>query len=230
MLLAWNAQDPVSQKEIDRNNAAYTYQKNRNPFIDHPEYVGLTWNSSCPGLGTLPVDIIYFAGRLNGNIISLTWKTGTEINLKHFDIEKSYNGTSFNAFATVPATGTSQYSFNDNISKETGRRIYYRLKKIDTNGSFSYTGIFSVHVPLNQIFTVSPNPAGNYINVQLKETNVYNAQIFIFDLAGRSVISQPYKTGGSAVTIPVNQLHNGAYFVKLFVNGEQFIQKIIISR
>ena len=60
MMINWHHLDPVSQKEIDRNNAAYTYQKNRNPFIDHPEYVGLTWNGSCPGLGTLPVDIIYF--------------------------------------------------------------------------------------------------------------------------------------------------------------------------
>jgi endonuclease I len=39
MLLAWNAQDPVSTREIVRNNAIYTRQNNRNPYIDHPEYV-----------------------------------------------------------------------------------------------------------------------------------------------------------------------------------------------
>ena len=229
MLLKWNAEDPVSQKEIDRNNAAYTYQKNRNPFIDHPEYVDLTWNGSCPGLGTLPVDIIYFAGKLNGSTITLNWKTGTEVNLKKFEIEKSYNGTSFTPIATVSANGSQQYVYNDNISKETGRRIYYRLKKVDANGSFSYTSIFSVHVPLNQIFTVSPNPASNFINVQLKETNVYSGQLIVFDLAGKAVITQPYKTGSGAATIPVSGLHNGAYIVKLLVNGEQFVQKIIIS-
>lgn len=38
MLLRWNEQDPVSQKEINRNNAIYNdYQHNRNPFVDHPE-------------------------------------------------------------------------------------------------------------------------------------------------------------------------------------------------
>ena len=36
VLLAWNAADPVSQREIDRNNAAYAYQGNRNPYIDNP--------------------------------------------------------------------------------------------------------------------------------------------------------------------------------------------------
>lgn len=46
MLLEWNEQDPVSQKEIDRNNVIYnSYQHNRNPFIDHPEYARQIWGS-----------------------------------------------------------------------------------------------------------------------------------------------------------------------------------------
>ena len=46
LLLKWAAQDPVSQKEIDRNNAIYVRQKNRNPFIDHPEWVNMIWTST----------------------------------------------------------------------------------------------------------------------------------------------------------------------------------------
>lgn len=42
MLLRWNEMDPVSQKEIDRNEAVYaSKQGNRNPFIDYPELVDL---------------------------------------------------------------------------------------------------------------------------------------------------------------------------------------------
>ena len=45
MLLRWNEQDPVSQKEINRNNAIYNdYQHNRNPFVDHPEYARMIWD------------------------------------------------------------------------------------------------------------------------------------------------------------------------------------------
>ena len=45
MLLRWNELDPVSQKEIDRNNAIYEdYQHNRNPFVDHPEYANMIWD------------------------------------------------------------------------------------------------------------------------------------------------------------------------------------------
>jgi endonuclease I len=43
MMLQWAIQDPVSQKETDRNNAVYLIQDNRNPFIDHPEYAQEIW-------------------------------------------------------------------------------------------------------------------------------------------------------------------------------------------
>ncbi|MBW8362313.1 MAG: endonuclease [Kaistella sp.] len=46
MLKQWNTMDPVSQKEIDRNNIVYGIQKNRNPFIDHPEWVNLIWSET----------------------------------------------------------------------------------------------------------------------------------------------------------------------------------------
>lgn len=68
VLLKWHRQDPVSQKELDRNEAVFAAQNNRNPFIDHPEMAEHIWgdrqdegwNASgtsdpAPAL-TLPVD------------------------------------------------------------------------------------------------------------------------------------------------------------------------------
>jgi endonuclease I len=43
LLLRWSGGDPVSGKEIDRNDAVFQFQYNRNPFIDHPEFVNLVW-------------------------------------------------------------------------------------------------------------------------------------------------------------------------------------------
>lgn len=43
LLKQWHEQDPVSQKELDRNEAAYAHQGNRNPFIDYPEFVTSIW-------------------------------------------------------------------------------------------------------------------------------------------------------------------------------------------
>lgn len=43
MLLNWCTLDPVSQKETNRNNAVYAIQNNRNPYIDHPEWIVEIW-------------------------------------------------------------------------------------------------------------------------------------------------------------------------------------------
>lgn len=43
LLVAWTRQDPVSEKELNRSNAIYLIQNNRNPFIDYPELVEYIW-------------------------------------------------------------------------------------------------------------------------------------------------------------------------------------------
>jgi endonuclease I len=53
LMILWNLQDPVSQKEINRNDSIYkNVQHNRNPFIDHPEYAAQIWPSYMPLPGT----------------------------------------------------------------------------------------------------------------------------------------------------------------------------------
>lgn len=44
-LLKWNLQDPPDDFEINRNNVVYSFQKNRNPFIDYPEWVTSIWGT-----------------------------------------------------------------------------------------------------------------------------------------------------------------------------------------
>lgn len=46
MLIKWNNEDPISDKEIARNNAVYKMQGNRNPFVDCPELVSHIWGDS----------------------------------------------------------------------------------------------------------------------------------------------------------------------------------------
>ncbi len=48
MLIEWHDADTVDQKERMRNDAIYVVQKNRNPFIDHPEYVDFLWKGVTP--------------------------------------------------------------------------------------------------------------------------------------------------------------------------------------
>jgi len=52
MIIEWHNDDPVSQREIDRNNEVYAIQGNRNPFIDYPDFVDAIFGS-----GTNPTGI-----------------------------------------------------------------------------------------------------------------------------------------------------------------------------
>jgi hypothetical protein len=77
LLIAWHTADPVSQKEINRNNVVFGIQDNRNPYIDHPEYVAAVWN---PGSVVLTEPTNYPTG-FSAHNIHLQWTdaTGTTI-------------------------------------------------------------------------------------------------------------------------------------------------------
>ncbi|MFP8893670.1 endonuclease [Chryseobacterium sp. EZn1] len=80
VLLAWHNQDPVSQAEIKRNNTSYTFQGNRNPFIDNPNYVNLIWGSQQPSGDTqAPTTAtgLNVSGTTSSSI-SLAWNASTD--------------------------------------------------------------------------------------------------------------------------------------------------------
>ena len=54
-LYSWHLTDPVDSLEQQRNNAVYEFQGNRNPFIDHPEWITRLWGSACGDSNTAPV-------------------------------------------------------------------------------------------------------------------------------------------------------------------------------
>ena len=114
MLLQWHNQDPVSQREIDRNNAVYSIQKNRNPFIDHPEWVNTIWNQTPDGIIPQPPlnlnvsqnsayfvnlnwdastesDVLGYKVFQNGNLVATT--SNTTITIDHLNPSTAYNFT-----------------------------------------------------------------------------------------------------------------------------------------
>ena len=75
IFITWHNNDPVSPKEIARNNAIYARQSNRNPFIDHPEYVCQIWSVECTALSSasfLTDDAVnIYPNPTNGNQVSI---------------------------------------------------------------------------------------------------------------------------------------------------------------
>ncbi|MFD2550619.1 endonuclease [Bizionia sediminis] len=87
ILLEWHQMDPVSQKEIDRNNNIfYHHQSNRNPFIDNPEYVNLIWNSE-PDTEAPSTPTNLIASNPTNFTIDLNWTAATDnVGVTFYDI------------------------------------------------------------------------------------------------------------------------------------------------
>jgi len=77
MLMTWHAQDPVNAREIARNNAIYARQNNRNPYIDHPEYVQLIWNPTADTVAPSAATNLAVTGTTSSTV-SLSWSAATD--------------------------------------------------------------------------------------------------------------------------------------------------------
>ena len=77
LLITWHNQDPVSTREIARNDAIYNSQNNRNPYIDHPEYVQSIWNPTADAqVPTTPANLV--ASGTTSNSVTLSWTSSTD--------------------------------------------------------------------------------------------------------------------------------------------------------
>jgi len=115
-LLAWHAADPVSAEEIARNNASYTYQHNRNPFIDNPSYVSSIWGTPVIDNQSPTAATNLAASNPSANSISLSWTAATDnIAVAVYDIyangvlKTSVTGTATTVTNLSPATLYSFY-------------------------------------------------------------------------------------------------------------------------
>lgn len=233
LLFKWHNQDPVSQKEIDRNNAIYyqpvndggiyMIQGNRNPFIDHPEYVYQAF--SCTSV--LPVTLLDFSGYASAGDVVLTWSVNREVNFSRFELERSTDGTLYSTIGSVASTNAGTYIYRD--KKVIGANVlYYRLKMIDVDGKVRYSKVITVRTDGTIDVVIYPNPAHQNIQVKLERSLTELSFVFITDMTGRIVHSEQIPSGTAIKTINTADLPAGKYILQI-KNSKQKITKGIIK-
>jgi endonuclease I len=129
MLLAWNAQDPVNAREIARNNAIYARQNNRNPYIDHPEYVQAIWGSTATSDTQAPTAPTNLVAATTTTSITLNWSASTD------NVAVSgYNVYMNNTLKTTVTTLTTTIS---GLTASTAYSFYVNAKDAAGNTSAS---------------------------------------------------------------------------------------------
>jgi endonuclease I len=131
VLLAWHAQDPVSAREIARNNAIYTRQNNRNPYIDHPEYVNQIWG------GTSSTDT---QAPTAPTSLASTTKTSTSITVAWNASTDNVGVTGYNVYANnvLKTTVSTLTATITGLTASTTYSIYVKAK--DAAGNTSASG------------------------------------------------------------------------------------------
>jgi hypothetical protein len=181
----------------------------------------------------LPVELVSFTAKKSGNINTLYWQTASEKNNSHFDIERSINGeNNWTSIGTVKGNGNSVITQNYRYKDNTPFTIsYYRLKQVDTDGTFTYSNVVSVVDKKGKfnIASVAPNPTKEISTILFESAKNENVSVTLTDISGRIVLTQNVAAteGVNNLKINMSLLSNGLYIMNLRNNEQVLIQKIL---
>lgn len=142
----------------------------------------------------VPVELASFSAQVSQNSVKLGWTTASESNNFGFDIERSFDGDVFSKIGFVQGQGTTvvpqHYVFEDNEIDLADELHYYRLKQIDTDGSFEYSVTIKVELLSPETFVLRqnyPNPfnPGTLISYQIPLSS--KVTLVIYNLQGQVV-------------------------------------------
>ena len=241
MMYKWHTRDTVSTKELNRNNAIYALQKNRNPFIDHPEFVAEIW---MPTMAPSVVSVSQY----NSNALIIDFSryldSATAVNVSNFICDNS---------AGNPAT--IQWGVNNDVSKilisftslNTGTNYSLQLKNLksinavsmsDTTISFRTSGVTGVSEikKLVQSFSLKqnyPNPFNPSTEISFELLQANPVSLKIYDVVGNLVnelINGGMSAGLHKVTFNANTLSAGVYYYQLQSGNDVQTRKMILMK
>lgn len=189
----------------------------------------------------LPVELTSFIVKMNGDIITLFWTTETEVANYGFDVERKTQNTrkeigTWEKIGFVEGHGNSnspkEYSFADD--NHPSGKIQYRLKQIDTDGSYEYSSIVSVEFETPNDYELKqnfPNPFNPFTKIRYSIPIDGFVTLKVFDVLGREVVTllhENKKAGSYEVLFNASQLASGLYICKMSsVNYSNSIKMLI---
>lgn len=176
---------------------------------------------------TLPLNLLSFKGSLSNNEVPLLWITSNEINVKNFIVERSADAVNYSMIASITANNaitTNNYTCTDKSPLQ--GTSFYRLKIINKDGSFTYSGSITISNNGNIGLKIFPNPVASICTVTYPAITDGLLQVVTVD--GRIVSSQKITaTNGTQTTLNIEKLQAGTYLILLKSNGEKQYVKFV---
>jgi hypothetical protein len=179
------------------------------------------------GATPLPVKFVgFYATRKNADVL-MQWSTAQEINAKVYEVQRSENGVNWTSIGTVNATGntstTTNYSFTDYNANL--KIAYYRVKQVDVDNSFEYTGVKTVKAEVTGSSINAIGVRGNVV-VQFSEKLRGQVEVRLISLGGQVVSRQVVSQAFGQVVIPATV--KGNFIVTVSNENELQLSKQIL--
>ncbi len=208
ILLSWHANDPVSAREIERNNAIYARQGNRNPFIDNPSYVAAIWGGTT-GNGT--TDTTAPSTPLN---LTSSSKTTTSVTLAWSAATDNIGVTGYNVYVNN-VLRTTVTTLNTAVTGLTAATSYtFTVRAKDAAGNLSATSN-SLTVVTNSNTTSTELMFSEYIegSSNNKALEIANKTSGAINLSAYSIKKQTNGSGAWSTGLPLSgTLSSGSKF------------------
>jgi len=187
--------------------------------------------ASSSAVGALPVELTTFTATATIQNVQLNWTTATEVNNYGFEIERKVSSKqltigNWENIGFVEGHGNSnspkEYSF---VDESVFPGLYqYRLKQIDTDGSFEYSEIIEVQfgvVPTEYVLAQNyPNPFNPSTTIKFSLPVTSNVNLSVFNILGEEVqmlVNETKEAGVHIINFNASQLNSGIYFYKIQV-------------
>ncbi|NWF50716.1 MAG: choice-of-anchor D domain-containing protein [Ignavibacteriaceae bacterium] len=198
------------------------------------------------GTDVIPVELVSLSAGIIGNDVELKWSTASETNNRGFEIQRlsiNHKVKQWHNVGFVEGSGTSinnnSYTFIDR--NLTPGAYSYRIKQIDLDGRFNYTGEIAVEIGIPVKFALEqnyPNPFNPSTKINYSIPKESDVKLTVYDLLGREIytlvddIQKPgyYEVewkGLNSSQIPVT---SGTYFFRLQAGSYSAVKKMLLLR
>lgn len=193
----------------------------------------------------LPIELIYFEGFAISNGILIRWGTATEVNNFGFEVQRADTSMIFEYVDFVPGSGNSNspkhYFLIDSTLPGPGLYLY-RLKQIDTDGSYHFSD--TIQVAFNPLsvenensnsksdITLSNNYLEKQIELNLKDLSISsNFVVEIYSILGKKIFQHTYDLISNQLKISYSNFPSGVYVIAIKTPKKILsIHKFIVTR
>ncbi|MCB0763586.1 MAG: hypothetical protein KDB84_02700 [Flavobacteriales bacterium] len=170
----------------------------------------------------LPVELLSFTARPEGDMVLVEWSTASETRNDHFTVERSRDGTEYQVIGTVDGAGNSQEVIDyRHYDRDPLNGVgYYRLGQTDLDGTVNYSNVVPVTFSMPPVISATPDQQGGWLVSGVRS----RADWSVVDMTGRTLASGVFDGQGTGRIPPLNAARGVLVLTVRSVQGDERIK------